>query len=190
MEDLEALFLQASKGDQKALEAIVKATEKSVYTYALSLLRNREDAMDVAQNAYVKLWQTLPSFRGVCTPMTWLYRILKSSALDYIRHKQVTQSKTDPLETEEGLAFDPKDEDVSADPVEAYEQKEKILAVRKALRELPERDRELIILRDINGLAYEKIAEIESLPLGTVKSRLCRARRLLKRILESRNFSI
>ena len=190
MRELAELLKCAEKGDEQAFSLLVKETEASVYRTLFALVGNREDALDLSQETYLKLWRSLSSFRGDCAPMTWILRIAKNCALDHLRKA----AKGSPLplvandaegEAQEIEIPDPSDE---ANPQNAFAQKETRQAVREAILSLSEEQQTVLILREFEGLSYDEIADRLSLEVGTVKSRLSRARNAIKDFLVSRNF--
>lgn len=191
MHDLNELMKRAKKGDETAFSELVRETEASVYRYLYAAVKNREDALDLSQETYLKLWRTLGSYRGDCAPTTWILRIAKNTAIDHIRK---TSKTGDPLplahsgKDGEEISADLPDTDVDANPTEALLRKQTREAVRKAILSLPEEQRDVIVLREFQNLSYEEIAARLSLEIGTVKSRLSRARHAIKDFLISGNF--
>lgn len=186
----EKLIAQAKKGNERAFEGLVQLYGKRIFSYAFTLLGNREDAEEVTQDVFVKVWRTLPQFRGECSFSGWLMRITKNACTDVLRtHRADTVPLTVTDGNGEETALPLVDEDPESNPPKALERAEKIATVRRAIAALPPDQREILTLRDINGYRYDEIAEILSLEDGTVRSRLNRARLNLKKILESWNFS-
>ncbi len=190
MRELTELFKRSAKGDEKAFSLIVSETEASVYRYLFSLVGNREDALDLSQETYLKLWRTLASFRGDCTPTTWILRIAKNCALDHLR--RAARGSPLPLVTQDKAGdeqpIELPDPSVDADPEKAFARKETQKAVRDAVLSLNEEQQTILILREFEGLSYDEIASRLKLEVGTVKSRLSRARNAVKEFLISRNF--
>lgn len=190
MRELSELLERAQKGDESAFETLVKQTEAGVYRYLFSLVGNREDALDLAQETYLKLWRTLRSFRGDCSPTTWLLRIAKNCAIDHQRREAkgtpLPLVITDKDGTEQAL--DVVDPAPDANPAEAFAREERQAAVRKAILALGEDQQTVLVLREFEGLSYEEIAAHLDLEVGTVKSRLSRARQAIKEFLTARNF--
>lgn len=188
MRELAELFERSKKGDEEAFALLVKETEAAVYRYLFSLVGNREDTLDLSQETYIKLWRTLHSFRGDCSPMTWLLRIAKNCALDHLRREArgtplpLVTTDADGNESEIDLPAP------DASPAQAYARKETMQAVRDAILSLGEEQQTVLVLREFDGLSYDEIARRLSLEVGTVKSRLNRARNAVKDFLLSRNF--
>ena len=184
---LEDLLLLAKNGDGRAFEHIVLATESAVYNLALSLLKRKEDAEDVTQETYLRLWRTI-SEATIESPKSYILRTARNLALDLIRKK----SKRDDADTvlqgeDEEFEIELEDTDPASRPDLAYLQKMEREAVRESINELPTSARELIILRDLEGLPYSEIANLLGIAEGTLKSKLFRARERLRQIILSKN---
>jgi len=164
-------------GDQRAFEALVTQFQSRVFSYALRLLGDREEAEDLAQEVFVTLHQSLDTFKGQSQLSTWIYRITRNRCLNrlkYLERRAWRQSSeldaVPPARLLEGNANAP------ASPDKVLEGQQLQLILERALEELPEETRTMVLLRDLEGLAYEAIAEICDRPVGTIKSRLHRAR--------------
>jgi len=184
------LVKSAAEGNDDAFSEIVKIFEKPIYNMAMQTLRHREDALDLSQEVFLKLWRSLPSFRGECSVASFVMKIAKNTMLDLLRRKSTRQTLSLSVDNDDGETeeYDLPDPSPDSNPAVAYERQEQIKAVRQAIAELSEEHREMILMRDIQGLSYDEIGEILELEAGTVKSRLFRARASLKKILEKRNF--
>lgn len=180
------LIKAAAKGDQSAFSELVTAYERLVYNTAKSKVLSHEDAMDVSQEVFIKIWRSLPNWRGECKFATWIYKVCVNASLDFLRRApEETESLSGrPDEDGEERPLEIADESVSASPESSLEQNETTMAVRRAIAKLPDDQRQIVVLRDIDGYTYEEIAEMLSLGLGTVKSRINRARVRLKALLE------
>ena len=187
---LAELMRRAASGEDAAFESLVRHFEGMVYSFALQSLRRREDAEDATQEVFLKLWRTLGTWRDEASVKTYIMRIARNTVIDMIRRRNShpTDSLTVEDDDNEERQLDIADTDTTSNPAADYARREQIEAVRRAIDELPPDHRELIILRDINGLSYDEIAEATGLYPGTVKSRLSRAREKLKNILKTRNF--
>ena len=166
-------------GDVNAFEVLVKEYEKNVYNLALRMTGNSEDAADMSQEAFIKAYNSLSSFRGDSKFSVWLYRIVSNVCLDYLRSR--TRKPTVSLSTENDDG-----EEVELDIADESQSPELLLdrsltrdAVRRGLAALPPDHREILLLREIQGLSYEEIAAALGLEAGTVKSRIFRARKKL-----------
>lgn len=166
-------------GDVNAYEYLVKAYEKNVYNLALRMVGNSEDAYDMSQEAFIKAYNSLHSFRGDSKFSVWLYRIVSNVCLDYLRARNRKATVSLSVENDDG-------EDVELDIADEASSPQVLLdrsltrdAVRRGLQALPPDHREILLLREIQGLSYEEIADTLDLEVGTVKSRIFRARKKL-----------
>jgi len=185
----ELLIKRASDGDKNAFGEIVKLYERLVYSSVKSRLGNEEDALDVCQDIFVKLWKNIKKYRGDCSFSTWVYRVTANTCLDFLRHSTYAATERMPTyidkdgdEVEAEFA----DESESASPELAAERNETVKLVRDAISRLPSDQREVVILRDIEGFSYEDIASMLGIEVGTVKSRLNRARLKLRELISDR----
>lgn len=193
--DAALLARRAKEGDTEAFSEIVACYEKFVYNTACRTLtaagQSVADAEDIAQEAFVKAWRSISSFRGECSFSTWLFRVTVNTAKDVIRKnlRRPTVSLTKPeKDGEEPEIWDVPVTSGDEIPEEAAERRETVEAVRRAVEELPEEQRRAVVLRDIHELPYSEIAEILGVEVGTVKSRINRGRANLKKILLKGNF--
>ena len=185
----DALVKKAQQGDETAFGVLVETYERFVYLTALRVLKmcggNPGDGEDVAQNAFLKAWRSLPSFRGDCAFSTWLYRITVNCARDHCRmesrHPTVSLTRAD--DEDEEISIDIPVTDGDTVPEAVMDRQETVRQVRTAIQSLPEDMRAVILLRDIQDLSYAAIADLLHLEVGTVKSRLNRARNTLKEAL-------
>ncbi len=181
---VEELVRAAAKGRTEAFEELVRLHEKKVYALTLRMCGNPEDARDAAQEAFLSAWRGLPSFRGEAGFSTWLYRLASNAAIDQLRRNR-RQREEDSLDAGEMDA-----PDQSPGPQEAAEGAELQRAVADGLASLSEDHRRILLLREYQELSYDEIAQTLDMDLGTVKSRISRARRALRKILlESGNLS-
>ena len=172
--DDEALLDRCRRGDRDAFTPLVHRYQDELYTMALRLTGNPADAADVVQETFTRAFRSLPRLRGA-TVRAWLFRVAVNCAHDV--HRQRVRRPADPLEDPEGRVLDLPDPGLG--PEATALQRERAVAVRQALLTLPHDFRVAVVLRDVNQLSYEEMAEALSVPLGTVKSRISRARVLL-----------
>ena len=186
MTDLE---LRAKRGDQDAFEQLVRDNQNKVYSLALRFTGDRETAADLAQEAFVKAWQGLDSFQGESSFSTWVYRLTANVCIDYLR-KKARREAIEPavsLDDPGGLRAEPADWE--QDPHLQLERSERGQALALGLSRLPDWQRQVLVLRELSGLSYQEIGEKLGLDMGTVKSRIARARLNLRKILlEDGNF--
>lgn len=181
-----ALIERWRDGDQRAFEDLVGRYEKKVYNLAYRMSGNADDASDLAQEAFVRVYTALPSFRGQSSFATWLYRIATNVCLDELRRRgrQPVLSLDQPVAMDEGQVVR-QTVDPSTGPLEELERGEVQAAVQRGISSLQPEHRAVIVLRDLQGLSYDEIAEALECSLGTVKSRLNRARLALRERLSS-----
>ncbi|MHB0913903.1 MAG: sigma-70 family RNA polymerase sigma factor [Armatimonadota bacterium] len=179
------LIERCKEGDLSAFDELVCVYERQVYNFAYRMAGNYDDASDIATDAFVRVFQAIDSFRGDSNFTTWLYRIVTNLYLDH--RKKVRAHPNVPLdeyiELEES-AVARQIEDDAPGPLDLVEAAEKTKILQRAIDELPDYQRAMVILFHNQGQSYEEIAEIMDLPIGTVKSRLNRARLALKEKLE------
>ncbi len=194
-ENITDLVRQAQNGDDDAFSELVRHYEKFVYNTACKALsaggRSIDGADDIAQSAFIKAWRNLSLFRGECTFSTWLYRITVNTARDMLRYESrrgTVSLVKDTEDEDDGSEWDVPVTSGDTIPEDAMERKEAILAVRRAIEELPEDQRQVIVMRDLHELSYQEIADKLGIELGTVRSRINRGRQKLKNILENGNF--
>ena len=166
-------------GDGNAFEALVTAYEKNVYNLALRMTGNAEDAADMAQEAFIKAYNSLEGFRGDSKFSVWLYRIVSNVCLDFLRRRSRRGASSLTAEDEDGEDVQLDIPDDSQSPEALLERRMTRDAVRRGLELLPEDARQVLLMREIQGLSYEEIAAALDLEIGTVKSRIFRARKKL-----------
>lgn len=186
---IERLVQMSAEGNEKAFSQLVSIYEDSVFNMAMYITQNREDALDVSQEVFLKLWRTLESFRGECSIKSYLMKLTKNTALDMKRRNSYRQTISLTTENDEGEAsqLDIADTSADANPQEAYIRRERIEKVRRAISELDEEYRQVIVMREMNGMSYREISDALGINEGTVKSRINRARAALKKILTDGN---
>ncbi len=182
------LAKRAAKGDDAAFEEIVRQNQDFIYNLCVSALRSHHDALDVSQETFIKAYRAIDGYRGDSKLSSWLYRICMNCISDFKRKNDREFVSTDPDGDGEGGVELPAGPESS--PEYTAERDERIGLVRQAVASLPEEWRELVILREYEGKSYEEIAGLTGLEIGTVKSRMNRARNKIKDYLISRNFSL
>ena len=166
-------------GDVNAFEPLVLSYEKNVYNLALRMVKNPEDASDMAQEAFIRAYNSLASFRGESKFSVWLYRIVSNVCLDFLRSRSRHPTVSLSVENDEGEETELDIPDESQSPEALLERRLTRDSVRRGLDALSEEYRQILLLREIQGLSYDEIAETLSMELGTVKSRIFRARKKL-----------
>lgn len=176
------LVQRAQGGEIAAFNMLVIRHQNAAYSLAFRFLRAREAAEDVTQEAFVRAWRAIDTFRGERF-RSWLLRIVANAARDELRRrKRRPQRSLDETWDDSDMAsIDPVEPGLG--PQERAEQAELRGVLERALAELPEEWRMVVLLSDVHGMSYEEIAEAVDAPLGTVKSRLSRARGRLRQLL-------
>lgn len=171
----------------QAFDELMARYESRVYNIAYRLLGDTEDAYDIAQETFLRVYRALSRFRGHSTLHTWIHRIVVNLCLDEIKKKRRRPNlvqETWPDEEEATGSLIERLPDETADPEAWTLSRERQLIVRQAIASLPPHHRAVLVLFDLEGMAYQEIAEVLKINIGTVKSRLNRARLALKEKLE------
>ncbi len=174
----------ARTGDRQAFGQLVEAYQQRVYSLAFGIVRNREDAWDVAQEAFVKAYRSLDRFQGNSAFYTWLYRITYNLSIDHLRAKNRREMVdiSENRKMEKVLAESGQNR-MDAQPEKMADRKELSRVLKDAMAKLSDKHRAIIVLREVEGLAYEEMAEVLGISKGTVMSRLFHARQNLKTLL-------
>ena len=173
----------AQSGEEAALDALARSCRQQAYVFALQLLGNPDDALDVAQDAMVRFFRSLSRFDSARPVRPWLLRIVRNLVRD--RGRRLRVRRTVSLEPDEGaLRFEPRDQ--SPDPEAIAARRQLQVLVWQCLQELPPGHREVLVMRDYQDMPYAEIAAALKIPKGTVMSRLHRARRQLHDLVRQR----
>lgn len=178
MNDEALLIRKAQNGDVSAFEKLVSLYAKKIYNYCYRMTDNREDAEDLTQEVFIKVYQNLKSFKGDSKFSTWIYRIAYNTCVDrYRKNRKVDTVSLNYSKDEDSVEI----ELVSNDPLPEEEviKKERYKKLQACIAGLKPEYKSVIILRDIQNYTYAEIAEILQVPLGTVKSHISRARAAL-----------
>ncbi len=179
MQTDELMLQRARRGDAAAFETLVAPYERNIYLACFKLMGNGQDAGDCAQEALLKAYRAMNSYRSEANLSTWLYRIAYNVCLDALRKRKRQQAESLEALSESGFA----PEDKGQTPYGALEAKERMAALRRGLDQLPEDMRAALLMSQVEDMGYEEISKITDTPVGTVKSRINRARLKLKEIL-------
>lgn len=163
-----ALALEAQRGDRRAFAALARRHQDRIFRFLLRLTGSRDDALDLAQEAYLRAWQALPRWRPEAKFATWLFGIARNAAVDVLRRRGTVETVAP-----EQL---PERPDTAAGPFARLEATERLRLLERALAALSPEHREILLLRETEEMAYEDIATALGVSEGTVKSRLARAR--------------
>jgi RNA polymerase sigma factor (sigma-70 family) len=182
------LIARARKGDEAAYRALLTKYEHAVFNICLRMVRNREEAQDLAQDAFTKVFSMLERYNPTYAFSSWLFKITSNLCIDSIRKRRVdTLPMDEPVHGEQG-EYERQYESPSDDPSQVFDKREKMRMLSEAVDALPEHYRIMIVLRHQEDLSYEEIAQTLDLPLGTVKARIHRAREMLKHRLSGADF--
>ncbi len=171
------LVARVQKGDKRAFDLLVLKYQRKIMRLLSRMLNNQAEVEDIAQETFIKAYRALPQFRGDSAFYTWLYRIAINTARNWLSSNQRKMLVSDTFETKEGETFSQSDNLIDIDtPESRMVSREIAQTVNKAIEDLPEDLRTAIVLREIEGLSYEEIAQTMECPIGTVRSRIFRAR--------------
>lgn len=180
MSDDSLLIHRILQGDTSAYEEIVRCYQQRLFNTMVHILGSKEDAEDVVQESFVQAYLKLGTFQGNSAFYTWLYRISFNIAISHRRRRKKVHSID---QVREEVGNEPVDR--GEGPGHRMEQQENIRQVHTALEKLSEEHRDVLVLRELEGMDYDRIADVLELPVGTVRSRLHRARSHLKDCLEA-----
>ena len=178
------LVSRALKGDRRAYEMIVRKYQQPLTSYLSRMTGEREAALDFAQEIFLKVYCSLESYRPAFKFSTWLFKIASNHLIDHWRKRKLpTVSIDQPIEEDDGPMV-PQIPDPGPSVVRRFELAEIRERIERALESIPGTLRELFVLRHVNEFSYEEIADIKSLPVGTVKNRVFQAKELLRKRME------
>lgn len=182
------LVRRVQEGDQEAFRTLFERYHRRAYAVAYGVVKNKQDALDVVQDGFVKVHRHIGSFQGTSSFYTWLYRIIMNLAIDHVRRRRNAKG----LEYDDRVGRD--DDEIAGDgtllprildanPGKTVIRRELLARIQGALEELPEYHRAVILLREVEGLSYEEMAEVLDVPKGTIMSRLFHARKKMQAAL-------
>ncbi|MCX6559480.1 MAG: sigma-70 family RNA polymerase sigma factor [Candidatus Aminicenantes bacterium] len=184
MHDDQELVRRTLRGDRGAFEEIVRRYQQAVINYIGRMVREREMALDFSQEIFLKVYSSLRSYRPQFKFSTWLFKIASNYMIDYWRKRKIaTTSYDQPVDGVDGSACIQVTDD-GPSVSRQYEMQELRGRIEEAMDRLPPALRELFVWRHVNGFSYEEMADIKSLPVGTVKNRVFQAKEMLKQLLE------
>ena len=188
MTDDLTLVKRVRSGDQRAFRTLVERYQRKVYSVALGMLKDKEEAMDVSQEAFVKVYKYLDHFKGDSSFYTWLYRITVNICIDVLRKRGGARGED--VEFDESIAHDTAEAQIGAlgtrlgtNPQKSALRRELAEKIQEALEQVPEKHRAILLLREIEGMSYEELSRTLEIPKGTVMSRLFHARAKVQKIL-------
>ncbi len=179
-----AIIARFQRGDNSAFDELVQRHQRRAYRYAFRLTRNPDEAADVVAESFLRVYRSIGSFKGESCFTTWLYRVETNSFLDMRKkaNARPTTSLDDVLQVDDGT-LEMQIVDHREGAIEHVERGERISIVTRAMKKLPEHQRAILVMYHAESMSYEDIAQTLSLPIGTVKSRLNRARLSLRDVL-------
>ena len=189
--DDSVLVRQSQNGDTVAMERLILKYQNRIYNVILKMCGNQDDAAELTQETFVKVIESIDKFKGRSSFYTWLFRIAVNLTLNFCQRsaRTATRSLDADERTADGTAQqvlkDFLSDDGVADPALVAQNRELCAAAKKSLLQLDEPQRAVVVLRDIEGMSYAEIADVLNVELGTVRSRLSRARSRLREILEA-----
>ena len=176
----DTLLIAASKqGDQDAFAQLVQRYQHRVFNLVFRMLQQYEEATEITQETFLAAWQGLPSFRGDARFPTWLYRIAYNCSLKQLEQRKRDKALQVALQAEQVVASTDKRADAE------LEARDRQALIQESLSHLPAKYRVVLILRHLQEMTYEEMAEILTMPIGTIKTHLFRARNLLKERLQA-----
>lgn len=185
----ELLIRRAQRGDADAFEQLLLEHQKNVYNLCYRMAGNPDDAMDLSQETFLRAWRCLDQYQFASAFSTWLYRLCSNICIDFLRRRRRQQTVPLTFEDADGEEQTYAVPDVQPLPEEQVELKLTRETLAAAMAQLLPEHRAVLQLRVVNEMSYEQIADVLDIQIGTVKSRLSRARNQLKKILERGNLS-
>ncbi len=181
MSDNEMILLEkAVNGDIQSFELLIKKYQKFAYNIALNYLKNIDEAEDATQEALIKAFKYLKNFHMESKFSTWLYRIVINTCKDELRKKS---KENNIISLNANDTYEDEIEDLSYEPLKTIENKELSNGLKEAINQLKIKYKEVIILCDVNDISYNEISDILKIPVGTVRSRINRGRKMLRKII-------
>ena len=181
------LIAKAISGREDGFEELVRRYQRPITNYVFRMLNDYDASLDVTQEVFIKVYNSLSRYSSEYKFSTWLYRIAHNAAIDYIRRRSPNEQSIE-TENKDG-AYQLQIESPNPTPEQERERSEWRTEIEAVVKCLPAVYRELILLRHSQDLSYDEIAEITNLPLGTVKNRLFRAREMMREIFIERGFT-
>lgn len=181
------LIVNAIRGGEDNFEELVRRYQRPITGYVYRMLNNYDASLDVTQEVFIKVYNSLEKYSAEYKFSTWLYRIAHNAAIDYMRRNSVNQQSLE-AENADGT-YQLQIESSQPNPEQMRERSEWRTEIDAVVKCLPPLYRELIVLRHTQDLSYDEIAEVTNLPLGTVKNRLFRAREMMREMFVTRGFT-
>lgn len=182
------LVQRARSGDSRAFRQLVERYQRKVYAIALGMVKDRQEALDISQEAFVKVYKYLEHFKGDSSFYTWLYRITSNLCIDSIRKRNAAGGDADAFDEATQSEYAESSVGIlgtrlGTNPQKSVLRRELAEKIEEALAQVPEKHRAILLLRELEGMSYEDLAETLKIPKGTVMSRLFHARAKLQKLL-------
>lgn len=184
-EEDRVLVERAQQGDKEAFRQLVQRHQRRAFAIAIGLVRDEQDAREIVQEAFLRVYRNLERFKGGSAFFTWLYRIVTNLAIDLMRKPARREAELfdNPQLADEADSFTFVSRIDGADPLDVVRRREIAERIQKALEELPSYHRAVIIMREVEGMSYQEMAEAMQVSKGTIMSRLFHARQKLQKAL-------
>jgi RNA polymerase sigma-70 factor (ECF subfamily) len=183
------LVVRALSGREDGFEELVRRYQRPIVAYVYRMVGDYDAALDLAQEVFIKVYNSLGRYRPEFKFSTWIYRIAHNSAIDHLRRQGAARTEEMEVEGQEGTTFEKPLASKAPTPEQETERGERRAEIEEVVAQLSPAYRELIVLRHSHDLSYDEIAEVTSLPLGTVKNRIFRAREAMRELLVARGIT-
>ncbi|MDT7689386.1 MAG: polymerase sigma-70 factor, subfamily [Acidobacteriota bacterium] len=183
------LVVRALAGREDGFEELVRRYQRPIVAYVYRMVGDYDSALDLAQEVFIKVYNSLGRYRPEFKFSTWIYRIAHNAAIDHLRRQGASRMEEMEIEGEDGTTFEKPLASKSLTPEQETERGERRAEIEEVVGLLPHAYRELIVLRHSHDLSYDEIAEVTALPLGTVKNRIFRAREAMRELLVARGIT-
>ncbi|MFL6258029.1 MAG: RNA polymerase sigma factor [Pyrinomonadaceae bacterium] len=183
------LVVRALAGREDGFEELVRRYQRPIVAYVYRMVGDYDSALDLAQEVFIKVYNSLERYRPEFKFSTWIYRIAHNAAIDHLRRQGASRTEEIEVEGPEGTTFEKPLASKAPTPEQETERGERRAEIEEVVAQLSPAYRELIVLRHSHDLSYDEIAEVTSLPLGTVKNRIFRARESMRELLVARGIT-
>src|SRR3954469_2788287 len=183
------LVLRARACREDGFEELVRRYQRPIVAYVYRMVGDYDSALDLAQEVFIKVYNSLGRYRPEFKFSTWIYRIAHNAAIDHLRRLGTARIEEMEVEGQEGTTFEKPLASKAPTPEQETERGERRAEIEEVVAQLPPAYRELIVLRHSHDLSYDEIAEVTGLPLGTVKNRIFRAREAMRELLVARGIT-
>ena len=183
------LVVRALAGREDGFEELVRRYQRPIVAYVYRMVGDYDAALDLAQEVFIKVYNSLGRYRPEFKFSTWIYRIAHNAAIDHLRRQGSARTEEMEVEGQEGSTFEKPLASKAPTPEQETERGERRAEIEEVVAQLQPAYRELIVLRHSHDLSYDEIAEVTGLPLGTVKNRIFRAREAMRELLVARGIT-